>query len=312
MPHLTNKNWPHPTITHAWQTLLLSALILLGALNAHAQNFADISVQISHDDNASRGFISSDTHADESASLSFTVGRFIQLSSDDSLSLFTSVDATAFDRLSGLDAQSLTIGATHQHKFGLGAYVPVLSTTLSWQLEDSNQKTRDRQISSLQVQLRKRLTPAWLIQFGAVKEFSEGLHDGQRYQSKYSARNDIYDFDQASIFTSLEYSFSDFSTLTLGYSLQDGYTVSSALAPNLALLSISKALTLDPAVEPPIGRHQVAYTLKTRAHIFDINWSIPVGRDSALAFSVSRQLIVARQNVDYSNDQLAIAFMHAF
>lgn len=296
--------------------LFAAALALVGfiamSVPLHAQNFVDASIGLQYDDNASRGFLSSDTHADTSANIAFTAGRFSQLRNNNSLAAFASLSATKFDRHSGLDSQSVEIGTTLTHKFGLGAYVPVLRSTLTWRTEDSYKKTRDRQIGVLDISMSKRLSPTWLFEAGVSKEFSEGSYDGQRYQSHYSSENDIYDFQQQSLFTTLEYSFSDFSTVSLEYSLIDGYTVSSALAPNPRLLGVSKALTLDPAIDAPAGRSQVAYTLETRVHLFTAHWSYPIGMDSSLTLSASRQIIIARKNVDYSNNHLSISFIHSF
>ena len=54
----------------------------------------------------------------------------------------------------------------------------------------------------------------------------------------------------------------------------------------------------------------VAYTLATTAHLFSLNWSVPVGRDSSLSAGYSRQQIEARRGVDYTNDRVSLTFMH--
>lgn len=63
-------------------------------------------------------------------------------------------------------------------------------------------------------------------------------------------------------------------------------------------------------MEPPPGRKQVAYALPTRAHLLAVEYSLPIGRDSALSVGVSRQLIKANGGVDYTNNRLSLSFMH--
>jgi hypothetical protein len=59
---------------------------------------------------------------------------------------------------------------------------------------------------------------------------------------------------RAVLFASADYTFASYAMLSATYTWIDGYTVSSALAPNPGLGALSRALTLDHAVEPPPGR----------------------------------------------------------
>jgi len=279
---------------------------------AHAQSndFLDVSMAVNHDDNISRALLSSDRHADENLELALSGGRLLQLRSQDTLTLFGSVSVNRFQQFDGLDSNSLNLGANLQHKFGLGAYAPALSTGLSWTRHDSDTKVRDRDLLELSLDYRKRLTSEWDFAAGVAYEFNEGLDDGAINASKYSARSDIYDFEQASAFASLDYAFRNFSSLSASYSYVDGNTVSSALAPNPALLAIADALAPDGAFPAPVGRTIVAYTLATKAHLFSLNWSVPVGRDSSFTAGYSRQQIEARRGVGYTNDRVSLTFIH--
>ena len=175
---------------------------------------------------------------------------------------------------------------------------------------DSDTAVRTHDSLELSLAYRKRLSPAWDFSAGAAYEFNEGLEDGAAYASRYSPDNDIYDFEQASVFASLDYTFRNFSSLSASYSFVDGNTVSSALAPNPALLAIADALAPDGAFPAEPWRMIVAYTLATKAHLFALNWSVPVGRDSSLTAGYSRQQIEARRGVDYTNDRVSLTFMH--
>ena len=294
-----------------------TACVLLcatGALNnaawAQSNDFLDVSVAVQHDDNISRALLSSDRYADESLEVSLQGGRLYQLRSQDTLTLFGSLATNRFAQFDGLDNNSLNLGASLQHKFGLGAYAPTLSTGLGWTRHASATKVRSRDLLELNLNYRKRLSQAWDFAAGAAYEFNEGRKDGAAYASKYSSENDIYDFKQASILTSLDYTFRNFSSVSASYSFVDGNTVSSALAPNPALLAIAEALAPDDAFPAPAGRATVAYTLATKAQLFSLNWSIPVGRDSSLTAGYSRQKIEARRGVEYTNDRVSLTFMH--
>ena len=290
------------------------AILLLctesGLAQGQSNDFLDVTLAVHHDDNIGRALLSSDRHGDENLELALSGGRLFQLRNQDSLTLFGSLAANRFQQFNGLDSNALNLGANLQHKFGLGAYAPAISTGLSWTRHDSDTKVRKRDLVELSLDYRKRLSPAWDLAAGLAYEFNQGLDDGAEYASKYSPKNDIYDFEQASAFASLDYTFRNFSSLSASYSYVDGNTVSSALAPNPALLAIADALAPDRAFPAPPGRMIVAYTLATKAHMFALNWSMPIGRDSSFTAGFSRQQIEARRGVDYSNDRVSLTFMH--
>ncbi len=290
--------------------------LLLGAVFAtpvvHADSFFELSAGVHSDDNVSRGFLRSDRYADVSLDVDITAGRFYQLRPGRSVTVFGSLGASRFDKLDGFNAQALGLGASYQQKFGLGAYAPSAFVSLNILHHNSTGKTRDRDTAELEFSYSKRLSPAWSAMAGFVFEKSDGRNDGSKYASAYSTVNDIYDFTQRSAFASLEYAFYNQSLLSLSYTIVDGNTVSSALAPNPRLLAISEALTLDPAVPAPPGRNQVAYSLKTDAHLLALDWSIPVGRDTGFSIGYARQQIEARNGVNYRNDRISLKLLHAW
>jgi predicted porin len=290
--------------------LLCGAGVLSTHTQAQSNDFVDVSAALHHDDNISRALLSSDRHGDANLEFALSGGRLIQLRSPDTLTLFGSITANRFERFDGLDSNSLNLGASLQHKFGLGAYAPALSSGLSWTRHESETKIRTRDLLELNVEYRKRLSPEWDLAAGVAYEINDGRNDGAVYSSKYSPNNDIYDFEQASVFATLDYTFRNFSSLSASYSYVDGNTVSSALAPNPALLAIANALAPDGAFPAPSGRTIVAYTLATKAHLFSLNWSFPIGRDSSLTAGYNRQQIEARRGVDYTNDRVSLTFLH--
>jgi len=290
--------------------ILCGLTALLPGLPAAGDTFADLQLGLHRDDNATRAFLASDTYADSSAELTLSGGSFHQLAPSRLFTAFGSVSSTRFGDLSGLHSNAVTLGGSVEQKFGLGAYAPTLSSSLGWTHHDSHSQTRDRELLAWEVNYSKRLTPAWSISAGGSLEASKGLHDGARHASIYSPRNDIYDFNQSGLFATADYTFTNYAMLSASYSWIDGYTISSALAPNPGLGALSRALTLDSAVEPPPGRKQVAYTLPTRAHLLAVEYSLPVGRDSSLGVGISRQLIKANGGVDYTNNRLSLNFMH--
>lgn len=289
---------------------LLPLCIAFGQAHAQSNDFLDVSVAMHHDDNISRALLNSDRRGDENLELGISGGRALQLRSQDTVTLFGSLGANRFQQYDGLDSVSLNLGASVQHKFGLGAYAPAVSGGLSWTRHDSDTEVRTLDSLELSLDYRKRLSPEWDFAAGVAYELNEGLEDGAAYASRYSPDNDIYDFEQASMFASLDYTFRNFSSLSASYSYVDGHTVSSALAPNPALLAIADALAPDTAFPAPPGRMIVAYTLATTAHLFSLNWSVPVGRDSSLSAGYSRQQIEAHRGVDYTNDRVSLTFMH--
>lgn len=290
---------------------LLSTITMATTSPALADNFAAVSAGVTSNSNVTRGFLDSDQYRDESVNLDLTAGHFFQLQPGRSIITSATFSGSRFGELEGLDRESIRLGSSYQHKFGLGAYAPSFGATLNWTLENSKGKTRDRQITEIELSYSKRLSPAWHAMVGTTYESSEGVNDGRGDASPYSTRNDIFDFEQVSLFASVDHAFANSMLLALSYTWIDGYTVSSALAPNPRLLRIAKALTLDPAVKTPPGRHQVAYTLPTRVHLLALDWSIPLGRDASLNMGYLRQEIRADNSVDYGNDQFSLTYMLA-
>lgn len=291
--------------------LLLAALFgLAPAMAAGADPFADLQLSVLRDDNATRAFLDSDTYADTGAELTLRGGQFFQLQPSRTGTVFGSLQASRFADLPGLHSNAITLGGSLTQKFGLGNYAPALAASLSWTHHDSHSQTRDRELLSLALDYSKRLTPAWSVSIGTSLDAGKGLHDARRHASPFSPRNDIYDFNQASLLASADYTFVNDATLTAGYTWTDGYTVSSALAPNPRLKALARALTLDSAVPPPPGRKQVAYSLPTKTHEFSLDCSVPFGRNSAVGVGVARQFIEADGGVDYRNTRLSLSLVH--
>lgn len=292
-------------------TFLLSSTMLLGSTAfAQSNDFLELRLSTQHDDNISRALLASDRYSDNQLSMALSGGRMMPLRSADSLTLFGELGRRQFQHYDKLSSSTLTLGASLQHKFGLGAYAPVLSNSLSWTLDDSQTAVRERQLLNWDLSLRKRLSVAWEVSAGIGYERSEGNKDGARYASMYSPDNDIFDFEQGSLFVSADYTFVNDSALSASYTYVDGNTVSSALAPNPALLGISRALTPDGAYPSAPWRTIVAYTLASKAHLFALNWSLPLGQNSSVTAGYSRQQINARHGVDYSNDSLSLTLLH--
>ncbi len=285
------------------------ALAAMLAPSAYANNFLDLTVGVHSDDNVTRGFLSSDIHQDQSAELALSGGKLFQLTPANSVTAIGSVTTTRFAELSGLHSNSLSLGGTYQYKFGLGAYAPVMVGALIWTHHDSHSQTRDREVAELEISYGKRLSALWNLTAGVTYEVSKGIHDARRHASIYSTRNDIYDFNQGSVFAGADYTLNNYAVVSASYTFGDGYVVSSALAPNPGLGSISRALTADHAVRPPVGRKQVAYTLPARTHLVEVNYSHPVGRDSSVNVGISRQIVKARQGVDYTNNRISLRFI---
>ena len=290
--------------------VFIGTSVINSIANAQTTDFVDVSLAAQHDDNISRAFLSSDRHSDASALASLSAGRLLQLPNLDTLTFFAELSSAHFQTLKGLNSNTVTLGTRYQRKFGLGAFAPILSSTFHWSLEESRTKVRSRHLQTLDINFQKRLSNAWEFSAGLSLEQSEGKYDGVNYASSYNPNNDILDFTQASAFAGFDYTFANYSTLSASYSYIDGNTLSSALAPNPALLAIAQALTIDAAIPAPTGRNIVAYTLETKAHIWSVDWSYPIGRDTSVTATYSWQDIAARAGIDYSNNRISLTLMH--
>jgi len=291
--------------------LLAIGFFLLPILG-HAQGnyFLDLTLAVHSDDNITRAFLGTDRYGDLNMETTLAGGSFVPLQSGRSMTLFGNVGARRFLDLSGLHENSIGMGGSLEQKFGLGAYAPTVGASLQWRLNDSHSPTRDQELLTFALRYSQRLSVSWNVSAGVSYELSEGQRDGSAYASIYSDKNDIFDFTQFGVFGRASYTFANNSTLIMSYNWVDGNTVSSALAPNPRLLAIATALTLDAAVTAPPGRHQVAYTLPSRAQLFALDWSFALGGDTSLTAGVSRQDISAANGVGYSNDRFSLTLMH--
>lgn len=296
--------------TKGFLPLLGTSLLLASHAFGQSNDFLELRLSGQHDDNISRALLASDRYSDSHVGVALSGGRMMQLRTNDSLTLFGELSRRQFQEFDKLSSTNLNLGASLQHKFGLGAYAPVLVNSLSWTLDDSETEVRKRQLLNWDLSVRKRLSPAWDFSAGVGYERSEGSHDGAEYASMYSPNNDIFDFEQGSVFVSADYTFANYHSLSASYTYVDGNTVSSALAPNMPLLAISKALTPDGAYPAPPWRTIVAYTLASKAQLTALNWSIPIGQNTSVTAGYSHQKIDARNDVYYSNDSLSLTLMH--
>ncbi len=288
---------------------LIVLLLVSATAQAQSNDFADLSLTLAHDDNLSRALLDRDIVSDDSLRLAISGGRFYPLALRDSLTLSGSLSRTQFREFSGLSSLDLSLGASHQHKFGLGAYATTLSNALTLTHVESETEVRKRQLLNWDLSLRKRLSPRWEVSAGLGYERSEGLEDSIEYASMYSPVNDIYDFEQGSAFASAEYTFANDALLSASYTYVDGNSVSSALAPNAALLAISKDLTPDGAFPAPPMRTIVAYTLASKSHLTALNWNLPLGQNTSLTVGLAHQKITARAGVDYRNTQFSLTLL---
>lgn len=267
-------------------TLFLTALFAQQARGAN--ELLQLNLAAGTQSNVTRGVDSMHSLGSDWLSARVFAGEFIQLGLNNSLTLGVSAGSEQYLDLPGFDRLSLGVSATLDHKFGLGAYAPLLGFNLSYRKEFLRAAARDNGELSAQLSLSKRISPAWLLRAGI--DFADSDSDSLPYDPELSDFGyspdislpyEIYDFASASAFIEAEYTFQNQLMLIGSYRRNNGHTVASTTMPSLKTYKISKAFYPDPAL--PDGWY--AYLLESNTDDLSLSLSVPVARDAAVDLS---------------------------
>ena len=291
------------------------AVISFPSSLSHANIFSQLGVNAGHESNVPRGL--DGPHREESSFLAvdYSVGKLYELGTKNTFVLSGGLNASRFNELRGFDKLGISVAANYNYKWALGAYAPVLSLSTSYALEELEGRARDNELLTLDVSYLKRLSPAWFLTLGADYQQSntdslppDPILDSLGYSPDRRLPFELYDYDSASLYADLEYSFENGMLVNAGFRRVNGFTVSSTTRPTLALYKVADALYSDPA----FTQGWVAYLLEADTNEWSLGVSIPSGLDSSINLGYSFYDISAVSGNNYLNRIFSISYVHNF
>lgn len=296
--------------------MLLLASLYINQVSAQANDILEVSLRAGNESNVPRGvdvdheigsaFIGADVFA----------GRYFQLGLYNSVTLGAQLSTTRFTELSGFDHLGAGLSADLTHKFGLGAYVPVVQFNLAWDLEYYRGRARDNERWSARLDFSQRLSPAWLIELGLDTTDNDNRSSlpmdpavtAFGYDPDIALPYEFYDFQSRSAYVGAQYTFENLLTLTARYRRTNGHTVASTTEPTLKTYKIARAFYSDPA----FASDWFAYLLESNSHGFSTVLSLPLGPDTGLDFSADWQEISAPAGKNYDNEIYSVVVSWRF
>ncbi len=292
-----------------------AGLALLFSSAVSANSFSQISLAAGHEDNVARGEDSRHERGSSFLNIEYSLGKLYEIGLKNSLIVSAQVNASRFEDLPGFDKLGAGVSANYNHKWGLGAYAPLLATSISYAVEDYDGRARDNELLTVDVSYLKRLSPAWFLSTGVDYQDSSSdslPHDpvisSFGYDPDLSLPFELFDYDSRSVFADLEYSFENGMLLSGGFRRVDGFTVSSTTEPSLNLYKVAEAFYSDSAFR----QGWVAYQLEAKTNEWSLGLSIPSSRDSSINFAYSLYDISGVSGHDYLNRIFSISFVHDF
>ena len=202
----------------------LALIGLLQPYNALAQSpwsdgnwIVEAQLSANYDDNITRAANASDAKTAMAISPSVSIGRFLPLTMDTSLTVTGDLKLTEYDKYSGIN--NATIGATTglKIKMGLGSLAPYMRASASAAYVDFNENDRDTQQVNFGLEFGKRLVN------------NMALSSGILYENK-NARKSVFDQRSTSLYLRGEFAYSDATLLSAGYSYRRGEIISHGAA----------------------------------------------------------------------------------
>lgn len=302
------------------RSLLLGPAILGWGGAAHAQidgmpgnDLMQIRLAAGYESNVPRGVDAFHERDSGFIEASVFAGRFLQLSLQDSLTLGLETSARSYHDESGFGQLAAGLNVSYGHRFGMGAYAPSLNLDLQYRFQNSRGLARDHQGLTTGLNYRQRLSPAWVISFGA--DYYEGgnqkaLPEDPRvtafgYDPDISLPYTLYDFDSRSLFAGAEYTFRNYIMWSAEYRRGNGHTVASTTMPTLKTYKISRAFYSDPA----FSEDWFAYLLPSGQHEWSSTLSFPLGGDAALDITASWVDIAAPEGKRYENSLITASLI---
>lgn len=274
---------------------LLGAITLLAAVCAGAQEWApNLTVTTTWQDNATNAKPADDRisglqfEADMIASHRYSLGR------DDSLHPSAHFAAEWWPRFNGLTRGAAGARLAWRHKFGLGAFAPVVSVEVGADAVAAKESARRGTSSFLLATLRKRFNDT--TQVALTQEFAD-----------HNARAAVFDRTGAETALEIGRDLADVARLTFRASYRNGDVLSHATPPRPDLV----ALAPNRMSVNTFGRTLTAYSIEARTLSAQIGFIRAIDENSAVIVGYEfRQ--TERAPLRYLNQLVSLTVVHQF
>jgi hypothetical protein len=290
-------------------------LLAMWSPGGYAQWFADVAGETLYTDNLSRSRHDNHAREDLSVNLAARGGYHLQPAIYTGLTLTGTASHTRYDTYSGLDSLEATLGASVDHKFGIGDRVPVLSLATSINRSTYDVDVRDAWIHSVGVSLFKRLTETFSLTATLNHEYRDADHDKPRTPmppagggaAPAAKPGNPWRFDTLSFSLQGELDLDELTWLSGGYSIHKGDVVSSS--PSFAdIVQAANAITDDPAFGPAI----IAYRIPAYTRSLSLAWNRAVLQSGTLYLGFDYQKSSNSSGINYDVSIVRAGYIHGF
>ena len=283
---------------------LFATLLLSVAAAAHADSILDVQAGALYDSNLSRAEYSYDIKSDTALQAAVAWGRFVPLA--DGLTLRATLDAAgeAYTRYSGLN--NLAVGGSLglRRKFGLGAFAPYISTSLSANRLEYQNDIRDGWRYDFALGAGKRMTDEWSVSATYSYQHRTADHAVSVVPGISGA---VFDLQGHTLGVATEYAVTEDLSLNAGFDRRRGDVASTTLR-NFEIYSNSDAIAPDPV----FGANTIGYRIFATTNVWRAGASYAVGTAGSLNLVAERWISRARGDLDYYTPLVALSYVHAF
>jgi hypothetical protein len=279
-------------------------VMLLASGGALADGILDVQAGVLYDSNVPRAQLSYDIKSDTALQASLAWGRFVPLSTG--LTLRATIDAAGevYTRYAGLNNVALGGSLGLRQKFGLGAFAPWLSASVSGARLEYQNAERDGWRYQLGVAAGKRMTESWDVE--ASFRYEHRTAD-QALAVVPGISGDVFDLQSHQAGVKTEYALTEGLSLSAGFDYRRGDVASTTLR-NFTIFVNSDAIALDPV----FGDDTVGYRIFAVTRAWLLGASYALGASNSINLVAQRWVSRARAGLDYYNTLVGISYVHAF
>lgn len=286
-----------------WRWLVVAGMLQAGM--ARADLVDTVALELRTDDNLSRAQLDRDIKGDIALAASADGGTAFQIGDSGRLKLSVTLGATAHREYQGLDRLEAGLAASYRHKFGLGAYAPVLVLGASATRLDYRDRFRDGWRYGAEIGVQQRITDRLGIHLDYLISVRRSDRIDKRVLPWIAA--DVYDLDTRSLRFGGDYLLAPQYVLTAGFALHKGDIVSTTLR-NLPIFLASDAIAADDA----FGPNRFAYRLPARTRDLELGVSRLIGRQSSMSLGYSYLDSRGEGGIDYQANLFRATYLRQF
>lgn len=272
--------------------LLIALCLACAGMPAAAST--DLSASYSYHDNPNLASVSAQQRPDRVLDVGADWSRLKPIDHRLSWTLSAGLDVQRWDRWSGLDGITGSVGIGLRYKPGLGREVSRYHLHLGWERREADDAARDRD--------------GWVLDAGLTRPLSGGhvVRMGYRYR-ELEARGAVFDVSDHRFELAYDRNLGRWGVLGLSLALRDG-DVTAVTRPDPGLRDVSRAAAPDPV----FGADWIAYRLDARSEVLGLEWLYFPGDAGELSLGAEAFRADADAGPVYDGMIWRLAYRHSF